>query len=292
MGDAPRYFFITGLPRSGSTLLSAILRQNPRCTAGMTSPVGSITNALRIMMTQNTEIKALVDDPARARILRGIFDGYYSDHQKKDVIFDTNRGWSGRIPELLHLFPEAKLIATVRDPAWVFDSVETIIRKNPIRQSSMVKPGSNIEARAEAMMGHDGFIGGPLGHLKEAVFGQDSHRVMLVDYRALCVAPDKALAAIYKFIEQPEFVHDFENVDYQQEEFDAALNTPGLHTVRRKVEYRERKTVLPPNIFAKLSAMTFWTGEVQTQAARVVIADKPATPLQPGGAPATVPENT
>jgi sulfotransferase len=32
--------FISGLPRSGSTLLSAILRQNPRFHAGMTGPVG------------------------------------------------------------------------------------------------------------------------------------------------------------------------------------------------------------------------------------------------------------
>ncbi|MEO0388848.1 MAG: sulfotransferase [Pseudomonadota bacterium] len=204
----PQYHFITGLPRSGSTLLSAILRQNPRMTAGMTSPVGSITNALRIMMTQNTEIRALVDDDSRARILRGIFDGYYSDHQDKSVIFDTNRGWAGRIPELLHLFPDIKLIATVRDPAWVFDSVENIIRKNPIRQSSMVKATANIEARAEAMLSNEGLIGGPLGHLQEAVFGPDSHRLLLIDYRALCLAPDKALAGVYRFIgEEPQRIN-------------------------------------------------------------------------------------
>lgn len=108
----------------------------------MSSPVGAITNALKIMMAQNPEVRTLVDDPARGRILRGIFEGYYSDHRDKKVIFDTNRSWSGRIPELLALFPEVKLIATVRDPAWVFDSVEVIIRKNPLRQSSMVKPGA------------------------------------------------------------------------------------------------------------------------------------------------------
>ncbi len=279
MTETPAYHFITGLPRSGSTLLSAILRQNPAVTAGMTSPVGAITNALKIMMTQNPEIKALVDDPARGRILRGIFDGYYSDHQGKRVIFDTNRGWAGRIPELLALFPQAKLIATVRDPAWVLDSVETIIRKNPMRQSSMVKPGANIEARAEALLSNDGLVGGPLGHLKEAVFGPDSDRLMLIDYRALCLAPDKALAAVYQFIGEDPFDHDFANVEYDQQEFDAALNTPGLHTVRGAVEYSERQTILPPGIFAKLSAQTFWTGEVQTRAARVVIDEKHNTPL-------------
>ena len=40
--SSPRYHFITGLPRSGSTLLSALLLQNPRFHAGMTSPVGGL----------------------------------------------------------------------------------------------------------------------------------------------------------------------------------------------------------------------------------------------------------
>ena len=41
------YHFITGLPRSGgsSMLLSALLRQNPRFHAAMTSPVGGNFNA-------------------------------------------------------------------------------------------------------------------------------------------------------------------------------------------------------------------------------------------------------
>jgi len=36
------FHFIAGLPRSGSTLLAALLRQNPRFQAGMTSPVGAL----------------------------------------------------------------------------------------------------------------------------------------------------------------------------------------------------------------------------------------------------------
>src|SRR3569832_2806671 len=37
-----KYHFISGLPRSGSTLLAALLLQNPRFHAGMTSPVGTL----------------------------------------------------------------------------------------------------------------------------------------------------------------------------------------------------------------------------------------------------------
>ena len=41
-----RFHFISGLPRSGSTLLSAILRQNPRFHAGVSSPVGAFFSSV------------------------------------------------------------------------------------------------------------------------------------------------------------------------------------------------------------------------------------------------------
>ena len=44
--------FIAGLPRSGSTLLAGILRQNPRFQAGMTSPVGTMFMALQTAMSR------------------------------------------------------------------------------------------------------------------------------------------------------------------------------------------------------------------------------------------------
>ena len=56
--------FISGLPRSGSTLLSALLRQNPRVHAAMTSPVGS-----RLLLVR---FETLTVDPARA--MAAIYD--------------------------------------------------------------------------------------------------------------------------------------------------------------------------------------------------------------------------
>jgi hypothetical protein len=47
--------FSSELPRSGSTLLSAILRQNPRFHAGMTGPVGSLVDAMLRNMRMNNE---------------------------------------------------------------------------------------------------------------------------------------------------------------------------------------------------------------------------------------------
>ena len=68
--------FISGLPRSGSTLLAALLRQNPRFSAGMTSPVGSLFNAMLRETSQRNEAAVFLDDAIRQRLLRAVFEAY------------------------------------------------------------------------------------------------------------------------------------------------------------------------------------------------------------------------
>jgi len=88
-----RLHFISGLPRAGSTLLAALLRQNPRFSAGMSSPVFSLFRAMLSETSQRNEGTAFIDDAIRKRLLAGVFDAYYHD-AAETVIFDTNRGWT------------------------------------------------------------------------------------------------------------------------------------------------------------------------------------------------------
>jgi len=72
----PHYHFISGLSRSGSTLLAAILRQNPRFHAGMTSPAGSLFNAALGQMSAGREFGAVVGVDQRQAILPGLFASF------------------------------------------------------------------------------------------------------------------------------------------------------------------------------------------------------------------------
>ena len=115
-----RYHFISGLPRSGSTLLAAILRQNPRFRAGMTSPVGALVQGVLAQVSAGSEFGAMVDREMRRRLLKGLFDSYYTDAPADSVVFDTNRAWCARMGTVHDIFPEAKVIACVRNVAWVY----------------------------------------------------------------------------------------------------------------------------------------------------------------------------
>ena len=92
-----RIHFISGLPRAGSTLLAAVLRQNPDFHAAMTSPVGSLYMAMESAMSRRNETSVFLDAAQRRALLRGVFAGYYHAADPATVIFDTNRLWCARL---------------------------------------------------------------------------------------------------------------------------------------------------------------------------------------------------
>lgn len=257
--------FISGLPRSGSTLLSALLRQNPRFQAGMSGPLAGLFGALLGQMSARNEFSVFIDDTQRERILHGLFDNYYAD-SPADVIFDTSRAWCGWMPAVTRLFPEAKVLACVRDVSWVVDSIEKLVQRNVFSPSSIFNysAGGTVYTRANAVVAADGMVGGPYDALKQACYGAQRDRLLLVQYDTLTTDPAKTMRAIYDFIGEPLFDHDFDHVDYDVREFDERAGTPGLHTVRGQVKAEHRETLLPPDLFNRFSRDAFWRDPERT----------------------------
>jgi sulfotransferase len=257
--DTP-FHFISGLPRSGSTLLSALLRQNPRFAAGVSSPLAMLCGDLLHSMSGSTEFAPFFTDERRRAVIRGLFASYY--HGLADrVIFDTNRTWTARLPLLTDLYPNAWMICCVREVAWIIDSIERLIRRNALQPSRIFnyKPGGSIYARAETLMEREkGLIGLAWTSLREAWFSEHAGRLILVQYESLTRNPNDVMRRLYEELNEPSFAHDFNNVVYDEPAYDAQLGTPGLHQVRSKVEYQERDSCLPPDLFAKYAGVNFW----------------------------------
>ena len=71
---------ISGMPRSGSTLLSALLRQNPMFVAGVTSPIVAVINAIMPRMSGTSEFASFYTDDRRLHMFRALFEGHYPKH--------------------------------------------------------------------------------------------------------------------------------------------------------------------------------------------------------------------
>lgn len=254
--------FISGLPRSGATLLAALLRQNPRICAGMTSPVGSLFNAMAAAMSQRNESAVLIDEAQRIRLLRACFEAYYAEIHPTHVVFDTNRLWTTKMPALATLFPCSRVICCVRNPAWVVDSIERLIRHNAFEPSGIFnyEPSGTVYSRVEGLSKGDGMVGFAWSALREAVFGAERDRLLLVRYETLTANPSLVLNTIYDLIGEPPFAHDPNHIEptYDMMDFDARIGTPGLHHVRSIVRAETRRSVLPPDLFERFERDTFW----------------------------------
>ena len=254
------HHFISGIPRSGSTLLSALLKQNPRFHAAMTSPVYSIINEMLVAISAKNNYSVFISQLQKERLLRGVFDAYYSVMPEKEVIFDTRRSWTSKLPLLVNLFPECRIICCVRNVADVVNSFEYLHSKNFTELSGLYsfKSEQNLFDRTEILMRPDGHIGKTLNCLNEAMNSTHANRLLIVRYESLTNAPLPTLSEIYDFLDEPVFIHDIHNIAYEADEYDAAIGVPGLHIVRSSVSHMEKKSILPISLIKRLESFNIW----------------------------------
>lgn len=252
-----QYYFISGLPRSGSTLLSAILRQNPDFYADIASPVEALTGSSIDIIT-GAESNLTVTENQRKNLLYGIFDGYYQ-HIGNPIIFDSSRSWTKKTNLLQALFPYTKILCPVRDIVSILNSFEVLFNKNCFytKQINEKVFSDNIFMRAQEIFERE--------VIKYHSFFQEGYAlnpemIHFIEYENLCKDPEKTVREIYKFLEKPYYFHDFENIEYSNENFDNACNLKNLHTVRRKVEFKPPRCVLPTEIVQQYKNMNmeFW----------------------------------
>lgn len=259
------YFFIAGLPRSGSTLLCNILAQNQRFHVTGTSGIMDVMFGVRNQWDNLVEFKAAPNDPAKLRVLRGILDSYYSDIDKP-VIFDKCRGWLSLL-EMAEavLGHKAKVLVPVRDIRDVLASFEKLWRANAATAQTSSEQGSNyfkfqnVEGRVDSWLSADQPVGLAYNRIRDAIVRGFGDRMFFVEYEKLTRNPQKVMADIYAFLGEKPFSHNFEHVEQVTWEDDSIHGFKNLHTIRQKVEPMPPQWDKILGSFAeKFGAMNFW----------------------------------
>ena len=71
----------------------------------MSSPVYALFRSMLHETSARNEGSVCLDDAIRKRLLTGVFAAYYAEATPETAIFDTNRGWTTKLPALVELFP-------------------------------------------------------------------------------------------------------------------------------------------------------------------------------------------
>lgn len=269
------YYFMAGLPRSGSTLLSSILNQNPRIYSGPSSPVFSAMHSVESNF-QNDELFYAYPKPEQAHlIISNIINQFYSDIEKP-VVIDKNRAWPAIIPYIEgYIGQRAKIICTVRDIDEILTSLIMMIRRNPYKEGQgrinfiddeLVKLNIflNDDNRCEHIIGPQGIVGKSLNAIVDGVRQGFGDRIHLVEYRDLVNHPEKTLENLYKFLGEEPYEHTFEKLENLNREND--MRTYGLadmHEVHSKLESTSLnpRKILSKNILDKCEGMDIWRQE-------------------------------
>lgn len=245
--------FISGLPRSGSTLLCNILAQNESFQVTSTSGLVDILVEIRNKWDQIAEFRAMDPQESQHRkigLLRAAFLGYFSypKNQRFALRFDKSRSWLGHMEMILALFdPSPKVIVCVRDLRDILASIELLWRQNAaIRQIPSERDHyldfQAMPGRIAHWMHQDGLVGLAANRVLDAIRRGYRPYLHFVDYDRLTAYPHETLLDISRFIEaDEEFEYDFENVKQVIKENDLAYDFLGLHQIRPKVEPQPSK---------------------------------------------------
>jgi sulfotransferase len=256
-------YFISGLPRSGSTLITNILKQNPKIHGESVSSLSSVFGSIYASWNTLEANKEYRNDNAKLGVLKAVLDGYYS-HIDKPIVFDKDRGWVPLIGQLeVVLQKQVKMIICVRNPAEILTSFERMRKENPLfftNADAHLREGSNIASRAYYYAGPDGALGLSHRNLKDAVVMGYLDRLLFVDYNRFCNSPKAQTKRIYDFFELSHFDHDFNKIEQEEKYNDLAIGLPNLHVIKNSLSKTTVNCVeyLGLDLYEQYNREVFW----------------------------------
>lgn len=265
------YYFMAGLPRSGSTLLSSLLNQNPRFYSGPSSPVVPTMLALENSLANDELYLAYPKPQQAAQMIANVMSHFYSDIDKP-VIFDKNRSWVDRPHYITGYFSiEPKILYPVRNIDEILTSFISMYRRNPYKGEGKISfldemlIKSNIplsdDARCEFLASPMGILGQSYNGLKTIFEKGQQNIIHLIEYDDLINKPKETMDKIYDFLGEEYFEHDFQKIENLHRERDQEVyGLADMHEVRASLDKisANPKEILSERILEQCKGTEFW----------------------------------
>jgi sulfotransferase len=240
---------LSGLPRTGSTLLSAILSQNPEIHAEGNSAVCQLMwdAQCSVFGTANQQLIASDRLGTGIELIKNIPDIYYKDITATTVI-DKCRSWT--LPDnmgMLNKYFEHKPKVLVLERSFV-----EIVRSYVALRLHNNYQGNPEEGLLDAwsepiMRSYEGIKWAKANNNGEFLF---------VQYNDLINNTKSTIDTIYTFCELESFKHDFNNIVNKHPENDEIYGMLGQHDIRPTINKRDLDVKLSKEIIAKCESLS------------------------------------
>jgi sulfotransferase len=267
VGTKP-YHFLAGLPRSGNTLLSALLNQHPSVYSSPLSPMPSLLyNTHHSLINNETYLRNEENKVRGEKAIKNIIDNFYSD-VKKPVVVDRDKAWG--TPANLELVKKyitktPKIIFTVRD---VLEIIASFVSLSPDFCRNRIPYGYSYKTNymkesdlmAEALMQDNEDIDKCLLSLSSAFLKENKGMFHIVEYNDIVNNTQETMNKVYKFLEVEPFENNLTSIKKVEIDNDAAVNLPKtLHNIGKTIVASKTNTnILSPYIQNKYANIEFW----------------------------------
>ena len=257
-----KYFFMAGLPRSGNTLLSSILNQNPDINVSANSIVPGIF--LNIHQLFDSEIFVnFPDQKSLDNVMSNVLDNYYANWTGKYIIDRSSWGTPGNLSYLkTYLQDEIKIICPVRNLLEIAESFKKF--PFPLYPDESYK----FLYTDEESFFYDRFfetfdsIGRGYWSVKNLCEKENRHYAHFIEYNDLVANPKKEIEKIYDFLEIPKYEHHYNHIDqfkvnnmcYNDKDY-----IEDLHTLKSVIQKSSTTTDnIPEKIKQKYAGLEIW----------------------------------
>ena len=246
------YHFMAGLPRSGSTVLSALLNQHPEVYAGPHTDLLQMLYNLKSAIPDYQSYRAGLMHEGYKNTLETIPANFYS-HIKKPVVIDKNRGW-GTPYNFNNLSPfvnkDVKIILTMRPILEVLASFIKV--SNAAEKKTGVAPYLNTDywvseyrskndAQVDYLMAANQELDRSIFSISN-LLANHGDRVFVVWFNDLLDAPQTTMNGIYDFLGVERHNNDFNKIKEINKHDDVnGYGVIGLHDLAAKLKNPKTK---------------------------------------------------
>ena len=234
-----QFVCLSGLPRAGSTLLSAILSQNPLIHAEGNSAVCQLMWDLHQSCSVTSKEQLLANGREKITprdIISQIPALYYKDILE-EIVVDKCRSWT--IPanvQLLENYVDKnfKIIVLERSVKDVVKSFVKLYRNNGVKgniETKLIEPNSEPIMRS-------------IAGINWAKKNNHNNNFIFIGYEDLINKTEETINKIYDFCGWTHFEHNFTSVESKYPENDSIYGLKGMHKVNKRVEIIENNVIL------------------------------------------------
>jgi sulfotransferase len=257
------YHFLAGLPRTGNTLLSSILNQNPKMYSSPLSPVCGMLWDFEQSIIKNEN--ATRQNTKAEQVSNKIIVNYY-ENMEQEIIIDREKAWA--TPANLQIIkkyitPTPKIIFTYRPVIEILASfismlpdhsyIDTEIKNSNWWYKDYLTKNDN---RVDYLMRPYGQIDKMLLSINEIMQPENQGTFCFIKYDNIVTKPQDTMNKIYNFLELPNYQHDFNNITKLEIDDDLILGQPkDLHKIRPQLKKtsQDPKEVLSEYVINKYS---------------------------------------